>query len=158
MSLRTLRNKTQFGKITRVSKRKSTTDGDQSPLRGSAYSMAHNLSASSPPATTTAEGYDSQHTSPIRLCDPRLGELNIQKWTDVSIDNDTAARCVSLYLETDHPLLGHFDPELFVSDLVSYKTQYCSSLLVNALLYWACVSIPDPTFANSLLKPARICL
>ena len=79
--------------------------------------------------------------SPRKLCDPRLRELNIRKWTNVDIDDEMAASCISLYLETDHPLLGHFDPELFVSHLVSGRTKYCSSLLVNALLYWACVSL-----------------
>ena len=80
---------------------------------------------------------------PPELCDPRLRDLNIRYWTDVDIDNEVAAKCISLYLETDHPLLGHFDPELFVSHLASGRTEHCSSLLVNALLYWACVSLPS---------------
>lgn len=103
--------------------------------------MSHDLSASSQPTVPAHEGNSFQHANSTKLCDSRLEELDIQFWTDVSIDNDTAARCISLYLETDHPLLGHFDPELFVLDLVSCQDQYCSSLLVNALLYWACVSI-----------------
>lgn len=73
------------------------------------------------------------------LCDSRLQKLDLRRWTTVDIDNDVATRCISLYLETDHPLLGHFDPDLFVSDLVSSGDKYCSPLLVNALLYWACV-------------------
>lgn len=77
-----------------------------------------------------------------QLCDPRLREVDIGLWTNVAIDDETAARCVSLYLETDHPLLGHFDPELFVSHLTSGRGEHCSSLLVNALLYWACVDVP----------------
>ena len=85
--------------------------------------------------STSQSGTDA---TPSGLCDHRLVHLNIQAWTSVRIDNDTAARCISLYLETDHPLLGHSDPELFVSGLV-FGTGYCSSLLVNALLYWACV-------------------
>ncbi|KAK7219309.1 hypothetical protein V2G26_007312 [Clonostachys chloroleuca] len=72
------------------------------------------------------------------LCDPRLQNLTIEFWTSVSISNDLAARVISLYLETDHPLLGHFDPDLFVHDLISHNSDYCSSLLVNALLYWGC--------------------
>lgn len=77
--------------------------------------------------------------APLSLCDPRLDDLDIHYWTNVSISNGLAARCISLYLETDHPLLCLFDPELFVSDLTSGQTRHCSSLLVNALLYWACV-------------------
>ncbi|KAG6178471.1 hypothetical protein E4U27_003741 [Claviceps purpurea] len=74
----------------------------------------------------------------VTLCDPRLSKLNIRHWTSVDISDDLAAKCISLYLQTDHPLLGHFDPELFVSSLISEKHEYCSSLLINAMLYWAC--------------------
>lgn len=49
----------------------------------------------------------------------------IKYWTDVDIDDDTAARCIYLYLETGHPLLGLFDPDLFVSDLVARREVYC---------------------------------
>ncbi|KAG5917887.1 hypothetical protein E4U61_002233 [Claviceps capensis] len=74
----------------------------------------------------------------VTLCDPRLSKLNIRHWTSVDISDDLAAKCISLYLQTDHPLLGHFDPELFVSSLISKEHEYCSSLLINAMLYWAC--------------------
>lgn len=83
------------------------------------------------------------------LCDARLHQLNIQFWTSVQIENGMAARCISLYLETDHPLLGPFDAELFISHLVSGvvgDSAYCTPLLVNALLYWACVRLSDYVF------------
>ncbi|KAL7915456.1 N-terminal fungal transcription regulatory domain-containing protein [Trichoderma velutinum] len=85
--------------------------------------------------------------SPISLCDSRLFQLNISHWTNVPISNEVAARAISLYLETDHPLLGYFDPNLFVSDLVNLKCDFCSPMLVNALLYWACqmYSAVDPS-------------
>ncbi|KAJ6442320.1 N-terminal fungal transcription regulatory domain-containing protein [Purpureocillium lavendulum] len=79
----------------------------------------------------------SHGIDPPSLCDERLQNLDIRLWTTVNIDSTTAARCISLYLETDHPLLGHFDPELFLSHLTTGQTEYCSALLVNALLYWA---------------------
>ncbi|KJZ68375.1 hypothetical protein HIM_12235 [Hirsutella minnesotensis 3608] len=81
--------------------------------------------------------------SSFELCDSRLKRLDICRWTSVDISNATAAKCISLYLETDHPLLGHFSSELFISDLTSGRDGYCSSLLVNALLYWACVGAPQ---------------
>ncbi|PTB75254.1 N-terminal fungal transcription regulatory domain-containing protein [Trichoderma longibrachiatum ATCC 18648] len=72
------------------------------------------------------------------LCDSRLEKLDISRWTNVNISNEYAARAISLYLETDHPLLGFFEPNQFVSDLIAGKTDHCSRLLVNALLYWSC--------------------
>lgn len=95
----------------------------------------------------------TQMTNTRRLCDSRLNKLEIMHWTDVDIDNDLAARCISLYLETDHPLLGLFDPDLFVEQLISGQEQFCSALLVNALLYWACVS-EDPVYSSLLKAPS----
>ncbi|KAG6006167.1 hypothetical protein E4U21_007277 [Claviceps maximensis] len=77
-------------------------------------------------------------TEDSTLCDARLSKLNIRYWTSIDISDALAARCISLYLKTDHPLLGHFDPELFVSHLISEEHEYCSSLLINSMLYWAC--------------------
>jgi hypothetical protein len=60
-------------------------------------------------------------------------------WSSVPISDDIAAKIISLYLETDHPLLGTFDPDLFVDDLVNCRLRYCSPLLVSALMYRGCV-------------------
>ncbi|KAK8074389.1 hypothetical protein PG997_009052 [Apiospora hydei] len=72
------------------------------------------------------------------LCDARLKSLRIRYWTNVPIPDEAAARVISMYLETDHPLLGMFDPDQFISDLLDQKQQTCSALVVNALLYWGC--------------------
>ena len=96
-------------------------------------------------------GHAGGHARP--LCDSRLANLNISDWTNVSVNNSYAARAISLYLETDHPLLGFFEPNGFVSDLATGKTDYCSRMLVNALLYWACVS---PRSVPSLKVALRI--
>lgn len=74
-----------------------------------------------------------------RFCDERLSALDITFWTNVPIPSELAARVISLYLETDHPLLGTFDPDQFVFDLVSHQPLSCSPLLVSALLFWGCV-------------------
>ncbi|EGU71754.1 hypothetical protein FOXB_17737 [Fusarium oxysporum f. sp. conglutinans Fo5176] len=59
-------------------------------------------------------------------------------WTSVSISDHVAAKIISLYLETDHPLLGIFEPDLFVDDLASCRLRHCSPLLVSAIMYWSC--------------------
>ncbi|KAL7941836.1 N-terminal fungal transcription regulatory domain-containing protein [Trichoderma barbatum] len=92
--------------------------------------------------------WDSDPTaSTAPLCDSRLHQLNISYWTNAPISNEVAARAISMYLETDHPLLGYFDPSSFVSDLINLKHDYCSPMLVNALMYWACqmYSAVDPS-------------
>ncbi|KAF4452232.1 Nitrogen assimilation transcription factor nit-4 [Fusarium austroafricanum] len=71
-------------------------------------------------------------------CDERLEELNIGFWSSVPIPSDLAAKVISLYLETDHPILGSFDPALFVEDLIHCRAGYCSKLLVSAIMYLSC--------------------
>ena len=74
------------------------------------------------------------------LCDQRLSQLQIGKWTDVPITDSMAAAAISLYLETDHPVLGLFDDDLFLNDLIAHKRDFCSPLLVCALLCSSLVS------------------
>lgn len=101
-------------------------------------------------------------TLPLKpLCDERLHQLDIRFWTQVEISNELAAQAISLYLETDHPLLGHFDPDLFLSDLIDKKNRFCSPVLVNSLLYWASVCLPvlwrPPEGASLTRNPANVC-
>lgn len=77
---------------------------------------------------------------PLQLCDSRLKLLNINYWTRVPISNEFAAGAISTYLETDHGLLGFFDADLLLSDLVEQHLNYCSPFLVSSLLCMACVS------------------
>jgi hypothetical protein len=76
-------------------------------------------------------------------CDDRLHSLQISLWTNIPISNDLAARVLSLYLATDHPLLGLFDPQLFITDLISGGQTFCSRFLVHVVLYWGCVGAID---------------
>lgn len=72
-------------------------------------------------------------------CDGRLSHLDISKWTNIQLGSKLAARLISNYLRMDHPLLGLFDADLFLRDLVSVQHNFCSSMLVNAVLAWSCV-------------------
>ncbi|OLN86767.1 Nitrogen assimilation transcription factor nirA 1 [Colletotrichum chlorophyti] len=71
-------------------------------------------------------------------CDARLEELDITHWTTVAIENRTASRIISTYLQSNHPVWGFFHADLFVRDLVTKGIDFCSPFLVNALLLYAC--------------------
>ncbi|KAL8730799.1 MAG: hypothetical protein Q9181_004543 [Wetmoreana brouardii] len=77
----------------------------------------------------------------LSYCDSRLNRLQISQWTEVPITNDFAAQVISIFLETDHPIQGLFDADLFLEDLVTASGQFCSSFLVTALLFCACVDL-----------------
>ena len=84
--------------------------------------------------------------------DSRLARVEIRRWTNVAITNHLAADAISLYLKIHQPWWGLLDVDLFVDDLLSGRTKFCSQLLVNALLAWACVCCAPAyhcTFANS---------
>ncbi|KAF9874332.1 C6 transcription factor [Colletotrichum karsti] len=72
------------------------------------------------------------------LCDERLQKLDPSTWTNVPIPPEAARRAISLYLETDHTITALFDVDLFLDSLVSGSSRFCSKLLFNSLLSWAC--------------------
>lgn len=128
-----------FSRAALSASRLSTTlgEGSESPFGGGAsvspYYKADQFSAHHSTAI-------KRPISTFRPCDERLEELNMSFWTSVSISDDVAVKIISLYLETDHPLLGTFEPDLFVDDLTSCRLRHCSPLLVSAIMYWGCVS------------------
>lgn len=113
-------------------------------LDTSLYDASVRLSAGPPqigqdgPSVTDAS-HDG--TSPA-YCDVRLSQVDFRIWTDVHIDDGLAAGALSYYLETDHPIHGLFDADLFLGDLSSGELNFCSPMLVNAILAWCCVSPP----------------
>jgi hypothetical protein len=87
------------------------------------------------------EGHDRAGTEPQpSYYDQRLEHLDIKFWTTVSVTTQFAASAISIYLVTDHPVFGLFDAELFITDLVECKLNYCCPFLVSSLLAFASVS------------------
>ncbi|PSR81930.1 hypothetical protein BD289DRAFT_484138 [Coniella lustricola] len=76
--------------------------------------------------------------SPDHLCDERLGRFEIHHWLQTRASTSFAARVISHYLVTEHPTLGLFDADLFLEDLAANKIEFCSPLLLGALLSFAC--------------------
>ncbi|KAJ2988618.1 hypothetical protein NUW58_g3878 [Xylaria curta] len=75
----------------------------------------------------------------VEYCDERLQYLQVGFWTNMKVSSDFAARVISLYIRTDHPLLGLFNTSLFIADLVSQRTEYCSKFLFHALMSLGCM-------------------
>jgi hypothetical protein len=57
----------------------------------------------------------------------------------VPVADDFAASVISAFLVKDHSLMGIFDADLVIHDLVNYETDYCSPFFVSALMSIACV-------------------
>ncbi|KAI1349833.1 hypothetical protein F5Y01DRAFT_287708 [Xylaria sp. FL0043] len=90
------------------------------------------------PAIITPSEYPESQGHSVEYCDKGLQYLQVSFWTDMKISNDFAARVISMYIKTDHPLLGLFDTRLFISDLINQRTNYCSKFLFHAVMYLGC--------------------
>ena len=71
-----------------------------------------------------------------------LENVNFSRWTSVPVENAIASGALLRYFKIDHPFFGFFDADLFLRDLAQYRSPFCSVFLVNALLLFACVSLP----------------
>lgn len=96
-------------------------------------------------------GTHPKHTSPVsgpvqdrHYCDSRLNRLSIKYWTAIPISDEFAASVLSHHLETYHAIFGCVDCDLFLSDLVGHELNYCSPMLVSAIMSFACVRSPLP--------------
>ncbi|KAM7201373.1 hypothetical protein V8F33_003473 [Rhypophila sp. PSN 637] len=67
-----------------------------------------------------------------------LSRLKMDRWTSVPVADDFAAAVLSDYLERGHLILGIFDADTMLDDLVEFGSQICSPLLVNSLMFYAC--------------------
>jgi hypothetical protein len=77
----------------------------------------------------------------LNLIDDRLNYIDISRWTNIVISDRFAAEAITLYLEMNQPWWAFFNVDLFLNDLISGDTKFCSRMLVNALLAWSCVSL-----------------
>ncbi|OJJ50767.1 hypothetical protein ASPZODRAFT_48808, partial [Penicilliopsis zonata CBS 506.65] len=62
---------------------------------------------------------------------------NVKRWTGV-VDDETASHLLSLFLTWDNPLAQVVDSTIFLRDLNSGNTRFCSALLLTMMLYYGC--------------------
>lgn len=75
------------------------------------------------------------------VVEPILDRAHAKQWTNIISDDGLFRRLITIYLSHYHASFFWFNKELFLEDLVARRKQFCSSLLVNAVLAAACVSI-----------------
>lgn len=121
------------------------------PLRDdyavSQWPIRDNLQLLHDPDSATSISWDVND-----ICDSRLHNLHMEHWTTVPISDAYAAAVLSLYLQTDHPVLGTFDVDLVLNDMAAQRPRFCSPFFVNSLMYIACVC---PSLLYHLALPFR---
>ncbi|PWW80682.1 hypothetical protein C7212DRAFT_355764 [Tuber magnatum] len=74
---------------------------------------------------------------------------NVRSWTRVTDDTEFIGHLLSLYFTWEHTYYALFSEKIFLEDLVCGRKDFCSGLLVNAVLSLAC------TFSESAEALAR---
>jgi hypothetical protein len=79
-----------------------------------------------------------------RMYDPRMSpeQLKPSRWTTISTDNVFLTRLLEVYFLYEFPLWPCFHKDHFLDDMTAGRNDYCSPLLVNAILTAACASLP----------------
>lgn len=110
------------------------------PPNSSSETSASLTAGLATPSVATPSSYTSLSSSgPHAYCDPRLEHLTVKSWTQISIDDRLAAQAITHFLELDHHVLGFFDADLFLRDLVQQDLTFCSSFLFSSVMAIACV-------------------
>ncbi|CAF9926531.1 MAG: hypothetical protein ALECFALPRED_003464 [Alectoria fallacina] len=97
------------------------------------------------------------HTSSLSLvCDGERSPMHLQTseaWTKVTRDAAFVEHLLSLYFCWAHPYYVLFSKELFLDDMAKGQSKYCSPLMVNALLAFACAYSDRPEARENQSDP-----
>ena len=75
---------------------------------------------------------------------------------DTSMDHEIINQSLALYFSWQHCFFQSFPEHLFVQDMSSGSTRYCSRLLVNAVSSAGCYLSPWPQLANGNQRPLEL--
>lgn len=120
---------------------------------GNTYLESHIYRATVEDASTTGwspaqdamppVGYEASYFAPFRMAElvhPRLAQVQASPWTTVISDDRLLMRLLNIYFLYEHVNHPAFHMDHFLDDMASGSEQFCSPLLVNAVLGTACVS------------------
>ncbi|RFN43191.1 zn2cys6 transcriptional regulator [Fusarium flagelliforme] len=81
-----------------------------------------------------------------RMVEPIVDKLEAKPWTQVIADNQLFRKLICSYFLYPHPCGPFVQKDLFLEDMEAGRTDFCSPLLVNAVLSIAaqsCLEIPN---------------
>lgn len=118
----------------------------RNPYLGSLlYEAAFTMNDSAPATPESLQNhFMPQYLKPYsaaKLVDPRLDSIKPSKWTSVSDSDEMMRALLRLYFIHEYSWFAMFHMDHFLDDMLSGSTLFCSSLLVNAVLAYACVRL-----------------
>ncbi|OTA00562.1 Zn2Cys6 transcriptional regulator [Trichoderma parareesei] len=101
------------------------------------------------PQRGMASRYQNIYLQPYHaaeLLDPLIDHVKPSKWTMVSTDDHLMRTLLRAYILHEYPTFPIFHKDIFFQAMIDEDTQYCTPMLVNALLAEAChsfIGIPN---------------
>ncbi|RGP70996.1 nitrogen assimilation transcription factor nit-4 [Fusarium sporotrichioides] len=78
-----------------------------------------------------------------QVVEPLLNDAKISRWTNVSKNDVLMRDLLRVMFRCEYQFTAAFHKDLFLQDLVAGRKDFCSSLLVNAILAYACACYPS---------------
>ncbi|KAF3799371.1 Nitrogen assimilation transcription factor nirA [Colletotrichum gloeosporioides] len=110
---------------------------------------AHGQGRPSHAIASGSQELQSVYTRPFhaaQVVEPRLSDAKVSWWTNVCDDDSLMQDLLRALFRCEYQFSAAFQKDLFLEDLVAQKQDFCSSLLVNITLAYACVCYPQ--FSN----------
>ena len=76
------------------------------------------------------------------VIDPLISDLKPSEWTTVCSNDVLMRKLLSVWFRCEYQLTAAFNKNLFLKDMAAKRRKFCSPLLVNAVLAYACVRPP----------------
>ncbi|KAM0541612.1 hypothetical protein ACHAPJ_013159 [Fusarium lateritium] len=77
-----------------------------------------------------------------QVVEPLLSDVKISSWTNVCDDDELMRDLLNVLFRCEYHFTAAFHKDLFLEDMATRRKDFCSSLLVNTLLAYACVCYP----------------
>jgi hypothetical protein len=117
-------------------------------LQSRMYKLLGEPTAASSDSTTSIQasrmGDEAQYRAPYhaaRLVEPLIDASRPSQWTLVPASDSFLRKLLRACFLHDYPTFNFFHKDYFLEDMAAGRHRFCSSLLVNATLSAACVSL-----------------
>ncbi|KAF4960207.1 hypothetical protein FGADI_1227 [Fusarium gaditjirri] len=116
----------------------------------SLYSQ-HQTSKANVPGHLASLGSEEQRSIYLKpfhaaqVFDPLLSDVKVSAWTSVCDDDKLMRDLLSVLFRCEYHFTVAFHKDLFLEDMAARRNDFCSSLLVNVTLAYACVCYPNFT-------------
>lgn len=98
--------------------------------------VSHDSSLSTP--VRGSKSPDLEPNIALEAANPKLAAARY--WTTVTDNEAFLSHLLSVWYKWEYSYYHFFDWDIFIEDMVAGRKNFCSSLLVNAVLASACVS------------------